>query len=149
MAGMERRKENFPESSRSSPQKSPVDMVAPDREIPGMMANPWAIPIRTESIHLIFSMVLPSLFVQRVSQSTKPVTRSIIPTTLGLEKRDSNQSLKRIPIRPVGIVATIIRRKSFTWGGWLWLPLSLAPNPRAILKISERKQTTTARRVPR
>ena len=129
MAGTERRKENLPESSRSSPQKSPVDMVAPDREIPGMMATPWAIPIRTESTHPIFSMSLLSFLAQRVSQSTKPVTRSITPTTLGLEKRDSNQSFNRIPMRPVGMVATTIQRKRFACGRPSRFPFSIVPIP--------------------
>ena len=115
MAGMDRRKENFPESSRSRPQKSPVEMVAPALEIPGMMANPWAIPIIMESIHPILSKSLPSFFAHLVNQSTEPVMRSIPPTTLGLEKSDSNQSLKKMPMRPVGMVAMMIQRKSFAW----------------------------------
>jgi len=113
IAGIERRKENFPESSRSRPQKSPVEMVAPDREIPGMIANPWAIPIMRASIHPIFPMFLSSFFAQRVNQRTNPVTISITPTNLGLEKKDSNQSFRKIPMRPVGRVASTIQSKSF------------------------------------
>jgi hypothetical protein len=55
IAGIDSRKENLPESSLSRPQKSPVEIVAPDREIPGIMAAPWAIPIRTASTHPPFS----------------------------------------------------------------------------------------------
>ena len=40
IAGIDRRKENLPASSRFRPQKRPMEMVAPDREIPGMMAIP-------------------------------------------------------------------------------------------------------------
>ena len=112
IAGMERRKEKRAERSRSNPQKRPVDMVAPDREIPGMMAIPWAIPIRTESSHPILMIFLPSFFVQRVNQRKKPVMRSIPPTSFGWEKKDSNQSLRRSPMRPVGMVATTIQRSN-------------------------------------
>src|SRR3972149_1243902 len=90
IAGIERRKENLPESSRFKPRKSPVEMVAPDLEIPGMIANPWAIPIRKASIHPMRTKGLLFLFTQRVNQRNEPVTKSITPTRAGLEKRDSN-----------------------------------------------------------
>jgi len=136
IAGMERRKENFPESSRSKPQKSPVEMVAPDREIPGMMATPWAIPMRMASNHLIRLNGFPSFFAKRVSQRTNPVMRSMPPTSLGLEKKDSNQSLKRIPIRPVGMVARMIQRKSFAPSRFSSFFLSVDPIPSMIFRIS-------------
>ena len=129
IAGIERRKENFAESSRSRPVRSPVDMVAPDLEMPGMMAIPWAIPIRTESNHLIFMMFLPSFLVQRVTQRKEPVIRSIPPTSFGWEKKDSNQSLKRKPMRPVGMVASIIQRRSLIPCWPLPLPLEASRIP--------------------
>ncbi len=129
IAGMERRKENLAERSRSNPQKRPVDMVAPDREIPGIMAIPWAIPTRIESSHPIFMIFLPSFFVQRVNQRKKPVMRSIPPTSFGWEKKDSNQSLKRSPMRPVGRVARMIQRRSLAPGCSFPLPLKVARIP--------------------
>jgi hypothetical protein len=40
MAGMANKKENFPDNSLSIPLKSPKEMVMPEREIPGIKANP-------------------------------------------------------------------------------------------------------------
>jgi len=54
MAGMESKKLNLAVNSLSSPRNRPVDMVAPDLEIPGAMANAWATPIIKEFLMVIF-----------------------------------------------------------------------------------------------
>ena len=46
MAGMPKRKENFAASSLSQPDTSAVEIVTPDLETPGKIANAWEIPIR-------------------------------------------------------------------------------------------------------
>ena len=42
------RKENFATFFLSSPQRSPAQIVEPEREIPGRTAIPWATPITIE-----------------------------------------------------------------------------------------------------
>ena len=41
MIGVDSRKENRAAPSRVSPRTSPVEMVIPDRETPGMIARAW------------------------------------------------------------------------------------------------------------
>src|SRR5512139_2529984 len=139
IAGLESRKENFPESSRSRPQKSPMEIVAPDREIPGIMAIPWAMPMKMVSYHTILPNGFPSFLAKRVNQSTNPVIISIPPTSLGSEKKDSNQSLKRMPMRPVGMVARMIHRKSINPSLFPSFPLNADPIPSVIFQISFQK----------
>lgn len=45
--GMTIRKENFAALALSIPKSTAVDMVAPERDIPGAIAMAWAIPIFT------------------------------------------------------------------------------------------------------
>ena len=49
IAGIDRMNEYFTANLRSKPQKVHAAMVVPDREIPGKVANPCAIPISTPS----------------------------------------------------------------------------------------------------
>ena len=45
IAGIPRRNENFAAFFLSHPDKSAIEIVAPDRDTPGIMAKAWAIPI--------------------------------------------------------------------------------------------------------
>jgi hypothetical protein len=47
------------------------------------------------------------------------------PTIFGWEKRDSNQSFKRSPIKPVGIEAMIIMKRILIPSSFLLSPVSL------------------------
>ena len=49
VAGMDRMNEYFTANFRSSPQNVAAAIVLPERESPGSVAKPWAIPIRTPS----------------------------------------------------------------------------------------------------
>tara|TARA_A100001035_G_C27334281_1_gene299877 strand:+ start:254 stop:439 length:186 start_codon:yes stop_codon:yes gene_type:complete len=52
IAGIPKRKENLVASPLSQPVKRAVEIVIPDLETPGIMANAWAIPIKKLSIYL-------------------------------------------------------------------------------------------------
>ena len=52
MAGIPKRKENFAASFLSHPDKSAVEIVTPDLETPGNIANAWAKPIEKVSMKL-------------------------------------------------------------------------------------------------
>ena len=45
IAGIPKRKENFAASFLSHPDKSAIEIVTPDLETPGKIANAWPIPI--------------------------------------------------------------------------------------------------------
>ena len=45
IAGIPRRKENFAASFLSQPDISNIEIVAPERDTPGIIAKAWAIPI--------------------------------------------------------------------------------------------------------
>ncbi len=45
IAGIDIRNENLPANSLSNPQKRPQAMVEPEREIPGIIARPWTVPM--------------------------------------------------------------------------------------------------------
>ena len=45
IAGMPRRKENLAASLLSNPDNKAMEIVAPERDTPGIIAKAWAIPI--------------------------------------------------------------------------------------------------------
>ncbi len=45
IAGIPRRKENLAASFLSHPDKSAIEIVAPERDTPGIIAKAWATPI--------------------------------------------------------------------------------------------------------
>ena len=49
MAGTESKKENLKAFSRLVPSRSATAIVKPLRDIPGIMAMPWAVPIASAS----------------------------------------------------------------------------------------------------
>ncbi|MCL5019521.1 MAG: hypothetical protein M1426_03445 [Patescibacteria group bacterium] len=56
IAGIESKNENLKAFILSIPSISPVEIVAPLLEMPGIIAIPWAMPIRIELIKLRFSL---------------------------------------------------------------------------------------------
>ena len=54
IAGMPNRKENLAASPRSQPDTKADEIVTPDREIPGIIANDWKSPIKKLSVKLWF-----------------------------------------------------------------------------------------------
>ena len=75
-------------------------MVDPDREIPGVMANPWAKPIPMACPHFNpWAGVSPLSFL--VNQKV-PVTANAAPTAAGVWKSFSKRSSRLRPIIAVG-----------------------------------------------
>ena len=58
MAGMPRIKENLAASSLSQPDNKAKEIVAPDLDIPGIIAKAWAIPIKKLSKYLWFFILI-------------------------------------------------------------------------------------------
>ena len=54
ITGIDIRKENFIAFFSLRPNKTPEEIVAPAREIPGIKANACAIPIKNEFLYPIF-----------------------------------------------------------------------------------------------
>lgn len=64
ITGMLIRKENFALFCLSAPESSPAEIVAPEREIPGKIARPWAIPIATACLKVnssVFALLFENL----------------------------------------------------------------------------------------
>ncbi len=60
MAGIPKRKENFAASPLSHPDSRAVEMVTPDLEKPGMIANAWEKPIKKLCEKLwFFKFIIP------------------------------------------------------------------------------------------
>ena len=55
MGGMTMRKENWASLSLLLPRMSPVAMVEPERDRPGITATAWARPMMKASLRLMFS----------------------------------------------------------------------------------------------
>ena len=63
IAGIDNKKLNRADNSLSKPKYSPVEIVAPERDIPGAMEQAWATPINREllmdiSFRLVFLVTL-------------------------------------------------------------------------------------------
>ncbi len=109
--GAASRKEKRAACSRSSPTPRPAAIVAPDREMPGMMAIPWAMPTRMAEPQLSFSASCTRLALSAsAAVSAAEVMRNAKPTQISAAL--SNQSLPASPMRPVGIVATTMSHAS-------------------------------------
>ena len=63
IAGIPMRKENLAASLLSQPDKSAMEIVAPERDTPGIIANACAIPIYKLLTYLWFFMLM-NLFVE-------------------------------------------------------------------------------------
>ena len=62
IAGMPKIKENFAASRFSQPATRAVEIVTPDRETPGIIANAWERPIKKLSEYLWFFKFLEPFF---------------------------------------------------------------------------------------
>lgn len=105
IAGMARIKENSADFSLLIPESIPVDIVAPEREMPGTKATvcimPMAMDCRGVTL-VVFSLV------KRVRKSRKPVTIKAPDTSLVFENEDSRRSLTKKPPIAIGILPKMI-----------------------------------------
>ena len=107
--GMPRRKENLAASFLSQPDKSAIEIVAPERDTPGKNAKAWAIPINKLLRYLWVLKLIKFL----VELSAKNITIAINTETIAIErferKNESEKSLTNNfiipPIKIIGIVA--------------------------------------------
>src|SRR3989339_1340328 len=108
ITGMLIKNENFIADFSSNPLSNPDEIVLPDLEIPGKIANACANPIQTASIQLgsffLFSPKSSEAIINIIEVIAKPNA-----TTLKLEKADSKKSLNKYPIIAAGIEETIIK----------------------------------------
>ena len=100
------KKEKRAAFSLSIPNSTAVEIVAPDREIPGKMAIACEIPIR-------IACLIPTFFADAFALSARnnnnPVTKSILPTSVKAPpKRASISSLKNTPTKVAGIIERTI-----------------------------------------
>ncbi len=107
MAGIEMRKEKSPASFLSIPKSIDRAMVEPDRDIPGIMASPCTIPIRSA---VLYPKVAVPPARNREEKIMIPVKKRVHDTISGLSNSDSSGVLNIMPMRPVGTQATTIRR---------------------------------------
>ena len=99
--------ENLVASSLFTFKRIAVDIVAPDLEIPGMIAKAWASPIIIASLN--DTRLSESLFEKNVKNSSKEVTISIEPTSVMFPVNKVSIFFSYInPIIPTGILETII-----------------------------------------
>lgn len=105
IAGKDSKKENLKDSSGLTFEKRPVEMVIPEREIPGNTANIWLRPIRNADNNLTFLLPLLTILVKR---RITPVIPKKIPTIGILVKDCSIWVLKISAKSTIGIVPTII-----------------------------------------
>ena len=98
MAGIDKRNEKRKASSLLSPDISPATIVIPDLEIPGITANPWAIPTTKPSIR----RTLPRpIFTKLLNNNRKPVKTNPQPTINEFNIAASAKSFTEIPITAV------------------------------------------------
>jgi hypothetical protein len=105
IAGKDSKKENLNDSSGLTFENSPVDMVIPEREMPGNTANIWLTPIIMADNSLTFLSLLLTILVKR---RINPVIPRKIPTIGISVKHCSIWVLKITAKSTIGIVPTII-----------------------------------------
>ena len=109
MAGMERMKEYLTANFRSRPQKVQAEIVVPERERPGSVANPCATPIRMPSPQLTSFGIFQQFSTRSERKRRRPVIRRQIPGTIRVAEASRISFSPAKPIIAVGIVDTIIR----------------------------------------
>ena len=82
MAGIPKRKENFAASPLSHPDIRAVEIVIPDLETPGKMANAWKKPIKKLSEKLWFLILIEPFF----ELSAKYIKKAIRNETNAIDK---------------------------------------------------------------
>ena len=88
--GMPRRKENLTASSLSQPNNNAKEIVAPDLDIPGIIAKDWAIPTKKLSKYLWFFILIYLL--QEIS--AKSIIKAINIDANAIDKFDRKNELK-------------------------------------------------------
>ena len=142
MAGIESRKEKLKASLLSRPHASPQEMVAPDLDIPGIIAIPWAVPIMRELRMPTFLLCFSGI--NFVIARNMPVIQSIMPAVRGEEKALSKKSMNINPIIAVGTEPIIMLIASKKSGSSLLSRI----NEEVIFFISLKKYMRTADSVP-
>ena len=84
--------ENLAAFSLSIPSKTATEIVAPDLEIPGIIAIAWEIPIKSEERKLTFFSVG---FALSAKNSSPPVRMSINPTLIKSPSNKDSISLSK------------------------------------------------------
>ena len=80
--GIPRRKENLTASFLSHPENSAIEIVAPERDTPGIIAKAWAIPIKKLLLNLWFL----KLIILLVEISAMSIIRDINIDTIAIER---------------------------------------------------------------
>ena len=110
--GMPKRKENFAASFLSQPDKSAIEIVAPERDTPGIIANACEIPIN-KLLRYLWLLKLINLLVEI---SAKNIIKDINIDITAIEKferkKESEKSVTKSfikpPIKTIGIVPIMI-----------------------------------------
>ena len=108
IAGIPRIKENLAASFLSQPDKSAMEIVAPERDTPGIIAKAWAIPI-CKLLRYLWLLKLIDLLVEI---SAKSIIKDMIIDTTAIERLErKNESekpgtniFKKPPNKTIGIV---------------------------------------------
>ena len=119
MAGIPKRKEYFVASFFFQPNKSASEMVTPDLETPGIIANAWPKPIKKLSINLW----LPILVSLLLELSAKYIIKAINIEIRPIERFERRTLLKRFginnfiikPRKTIGKVPIKIDLNNFFW----------------------------------
>ena len=82
IAGIPKRKENFAASPLSHPDIKALEIVTPDLDTPGKIANAWKKPIKKISEKLWFLMLIEPLF----ELSAKYIKKAITNETNAIDK---------------------------------------------------------------
>ena len=108
IAGIPRRNENLAASFLSHPNKSAVEIVAPERETPGIIAKAWAIPMYKLLRYLWLAKFINLL----VEISAKSIIKDINKDTKAIERFERKNEPENPginifiipPIKTIGIV---------------------------------------------
>ena len=91
MAGIPKIKENLAASSLSQPDTKAVEMVTPDLETPGKMANDWERPIKKLSDKLWFFKFIEPFF----EFSARYMKKAISKENNAIDKLERKNSSKK------------------------------------------------------
>ena len=109
IAGIPIKKENCVASFLSQPNKSAIEILAPDLETPGIIANAWAIPINKLWKYLWLCKVINLL----VEISAKSMINAINIETTAIEKferknESENPGINSLIIPPIKIIGIVL-----------------------------------------
>ncbi len=121
MVGIARKNENSVAALRERPNSRPPMMVAPDREVPGIIARHWAQPIFRASFQVMSSTCSARItcFRRSAQSMTTPPTTSARATVIGLNSHSWIRSANRTPRTTAGKNA--ISRLAVKRWAWRWL----------------------------